>query len=167
MTIPSYTDDAGKKHPASKNKLNAAYALGGAPLLIETVKDETGLTIDHYVEVGLRRGRQHGRRARWCGRLRTRTLSTTGAAASRLTAGKSHVDGLMGLAYVRARYIDPTADIGRMERQQRFLGSMFQEATSAGVLLNPAKLNAFLGAALDSVDRRRGDVARHAARSRR
>jgi hypothetical protein len=39
-----------------------------------------------------------------------------------------------------------------MERQQRFLGSMFQEATSAGVLLNPAKLNAFLNAALASVD---------------
>ena len=57
----------------------------------------------------------------------------------------------MGLAYVRARYIDPTADIGRMERQQRFLGSMFQEATSAGVLLNPVKLERFMGAALDSV----------------
>ena len=65
---------------------------------------------------------------------------------------KDEVDGLMGLAYVRARYIDPTADIGRMERQQRFLGSMFTEATSAGVLLNPAKLNAFLNAALASVD---------------
>jgi hypothetical protein len=69
----------------------------------------------------------------------------------KLPAGKSHVDGLMGLAYVRARYIDPTADIGRMQRQQRFLGSMFQEATTAQVLLNPVKLNAFLGAALDSV----------------
>jgi hypothetical protein len=39
-----------------------------------------------------------------------------------------------------------------MERQQRFMGSMFAEATSAGVLLNPAKLNAFVGAALESVN---------------
>jgi hypothetical protein len=69
----------------------------------------------------------------------------------KLDAGTTHVGGLMALSYVRARYIDPTADLGRMERQQRFLGSMFQEATSAGVLLNPAKLNSFLNAALKSV----------------
>src|SRR4051794_17325004 len=43
VTIPAYTDENGDKHPTSKNKLNAAYALGGAPLLIQTVKDETGL----------------------------------------------------------------------------------------------------------------------------
>ena len=150
VTIPSYTDDAGKKHPASKNKLNAAYALGGAPLLIQTVKDETGLTIDHYVEVGFA-GVVNMVDALGGVDVCVPNSVDDWRSGLKLPAGKSHVDGLMGLAYVRARYIDPTADIGRMERQQRFLGSMFQEATSAGVLLNPAKLNAFLGAALDSV----------------
>ena len=42
VTIPAYTDANGNKHPASKNKLNAAYALGGAPLLIETVRTRPG-----------------------------------------------------------------------------------------------------------------------------
>ena len=35
-----------------RNKLNAAYAFGGAPLLARTVETVTGLRIDHYAEVG-------------------------------------------------------------------------------------------------------------------
>lgn len=150
VTIPSYTDDAGEKHSAAKNKLNAAYALGGAPLLIETVKSETGLSIDHYVEVGFA-GVVNMVDALGGVDVCVPTAVDDRRSGLQLDAGKTHVDGLMGLSYVRARYIDPTADIGRMERQQRFVGSMFQEATSAGVLLNPVKLNAFLGAALESV----------------
>jgi len=38
-----------------------------------------------------------------------------------------------------------------MERQQQFLGSMFRQATSLGVLLQPTKLNGFLDAALSSI----------------
>ena len=151
VTIPSYTDDDGDKHPASKNKLNAAYALGGAPLLIETVKDETGLSIDHYVEVGFA-GVVNMVDALGGVDVCVPNAVDDWRSGLKLDAGKSHVDGLMALAYVRARYIDPTADIGRMERQQRFVGSMFAEATSAGVLLNPAKLDSFLKAALESVN---------------
>ncbi|MFL6071237.1 MAG: LCP family protein [Actinomycetes bacterium] len=151
VTIPAYTDENGDKHPASKNKLNAAYALGGAPLLIQTVKDETGLTIDHYVEVGFA-GVVNMVDALGGVDVCVPTAVDDWRSGLKLPAGKSHVGGLMALSYVRARYIDPTADLGRMQRQQRFLGSMFQEATSAGVLLNPAKLNSFLNAALQSVN---------------
>ena len=150
VTIPSYTDDQGKKHPASKNKLNAAYALGGAPLLIETVKQETGVTIDHYVEVGFA-GVVNMVDAVGGVDVCLPTAVDDQRSGLKLDAGTSHVDGFMALSYLRARYIDPTADLGRMQRQQRFLGSMFQEATSAGVLLNPAKLNGFLNATLESV----------------
>jgi LCP family protein required for cell wall assembly len=34
-----------------KNKINAAFAFGGAPLMVETVADFTGVPINHYVEV--------------------------------------------------------------------------------------------------------------------
>lgn len=150
LTIPAYTDDNGDKHPAHKDKLNAAFALGGAPLLIETVNDSTGLTIDHYMEVGF------GGVVKMVDALGGVDVCVPNAvhdyrSGLKLDAGTTHVGGLMGLAYVRARYIDPTADIGRMQRQQRFLGSMFQEATSAGTLLDPLKLNRFLDAALSSI----------------
>lgn len=150
VTIPAWTDSSGKHHPASKNKLNASYSYGGAPLLIRTVEQNTGVDIDHYVEVG------------FAGVIKTVdalggvTVCLPNAVNDRrsglkLPAGRSHVDGRMGLAFVRARYIDPTADLGRMQRQQQFLGAMFRKATSAGVLLNPVKLDSFLSAALSSV----------------
>lgn len=150
LTIPAYTDDQGTKHSAQKNKLNAAFALGGAPLLIETVNNATGLEIDHYVEVGF------GGVVKMVDALGgvdvcLPTAVNDWRSGLKLPAGTSHVNGLMGLSFVRARYIDPTADLGRMERQQRFLGSMFQAATSAGVLLDPVALDRFLNAALSSV----------------
>jgi LCP family protein required for cell wall assembly len=150
VTIPAYTDENGDHHPASKNKLNAAYALGGAPLLIQTVKDVTGLTINHYVEVGFA-GVVNMVDALGGVDVCVPTAVDDWRSGLKLDAGTTHVGGLMALSYVRARYIDPTADLGRMQRQQRFLGSMFTEATSAGVLLNPVKLNSFLNAALQSV----------------
>ena len=150
VTIPSYTDDNGDKRPAQRNKLNAAYALGGAPLLIRTVTDLTGLEINNYVEVGF------SGVVNMVDALGGVDVCLPNAVDDRrsgltLPEGRSHVDGETGLSYVRARYIDATADIGRMERQQQFLGSMFRQATSLGVLLQPAKLNGFLDAALSSI----------------
>ncbi len=150
VTIPSYTDDSGNKQPAQRNKLNAAYALGGAPLLIRTVNDLTGLDINNYVEVGF------AGVVNMVDSLGGVDVCLPNAVDDRrsgltLPEGRSHVDGETGLAYVRARYIDATADIGRMERQQQFLGSMFRQATSLGVLLQPTKLNGFLDAALSSI----------------
>ena len=35
-----------------KDKINAAFAMGGAPLLTQTVEQATGLRLDHYAEIG-------------------------------------------------------------------------------------------------------------------
>jgi anionic cell wall polymer biosynthesis LytR-Cps2A-Psr (LCP) family protein len=72
-------------------------------------------------------------------------------AGLRLPAGPSRLDGETSLAFVRARYFDGRGDLGRMERQQQFLGAVVQRITSSGVLLNPARLTGFVGAALDAV----------------
>jgi anionic cell wall polymer biosynthesis LytR-Cps2A-Psr (LCP) family protein len=62
------------------------------------------------------------------------------------------VDGDQALAFVRERYaLGDGSDLGRIERQQAFLASVLQEATSAGTLTNPPKLYAFLSAATRSV----------------
>jgi LCP family protein required for cell wall assembly len=44
--------DKTKIIPAAKGKINSAFAFGGAPLLIETIENETGVRIDHYIEIG-------------------------------------------------------------------------------------------------------------------
>ena len=71
------------------------------------------------------------------------------ASGLNLPAGTSEVTGKQALAYVRARHID--SDFGRMARQQKFVASIVQKATSAGTLLNPLALNGFLDAATSSV----------------
>jgi anionic cell wall polymer biosynthesis LytR-Cps2A-Psr (LCP) family protein len=51
VTIPEHVSsiDKTKIIPAAKGKINSAFAFGGAPLLIETIENETGVRIDHYI----------------------------------------------------------------------------------------------------------------------
>jgi LCP family protein required for cell wall assembly len=151
VTIPAYTDDQGQRRPAQRNKLNAAYAFGGAPLLIETVHELTGVEINHYVEVGFSGVVNMVDALHGVDVCVPNAVDDSRHSGLVLPAGTSHVGGAMGLAFVRARYIDPTADLGRMQRQQQFLAAMFQRATSLGVLLDPGQLSGFLDAALSSV----------------
>jgi LCP family protein required for cell wall assembly len=150
VRIPSYTDDSGKTHPADNNKLNAAFALGGPKLAIKTIEQNTGVHIDHYVEVNFL-GFVSMVDALGGVSVCVKKPIHDQKSGLDLAKGRTKLDGAQGLAFVRARYFDPRADIGRIERQQQFLGSMFRTAISGDVLLNPAKLSAFLDATLKSV----------------
>jgi LCP family protein required for cell wall assembly len=69
-----------------------------------------------------------------------------------LKAGHTRVGGKDALAFVRARYtLGDGSDIGRIPRQQAFLSSMVQEATSTKLFLQPLKLLRFLNAVTSSV----------------
>jgi len=150
VAIPAYTDAQGVHHAASHNKLNAAYAFGGAKLTVQTVELATGVHIDHYVEIGFD-GFVTMVNALGGINVCSTTALNDPKSGLKLPAGTTRLDGAHALAYVRARYVDPTADLGRMKRQQAFLGSMFRSALSTQVLLNPLKLNSFLSATLSSV----------------
>src|SRR5262249_50292695 len=55
VEIPTYVgSDSGKtfKGTGRHTKLNAAYAEDGPTLLVRTIEYNTGLHIDHYVEIG-------------------------------------------------------------------------------------------------------------------
>jgi LCP family protein required for cell wall assembly len=151
VTIPAYTDSTGRKHPASRNKLNAAFAFGGSKLTIETIEKATGIRIDHYVEIDL------GGFVRMVNAIGGVDVCVADPISDKdsnlqLPAGKSHLDGVQSLAFVRARHIYADQDLGRIKAQQRFVGSMIKRATSKGILLDPLKLNRFLSAAVKSID---------------
>ncbi|HET9945919.1 MAG TPA: LCP family protein [Actinomycetes bacterium] len=119
-----------------RNKLNAAYALGGPQLLVQTVETVTGVRIDHYAEVGF--GGFVGMTdavggVELCPERRIKDRKS----GLNVQKGCQEMDGPTALAYVRARYFDPKGDLGRVERQQEFLGAVFDEATGPAVLLNP------------------------------
>jgi len=150
VTIPEHVAIDGTEVPERRNKLNAAYAFGGPPLAVATIERTTGVRVDHYLEVdfmGFVRLVDAVGGVDVCTPVRLRDRK----AGLRLPAGTSHVDGETGLAYVRARSLDARADLGRVERQQRFLAAMVGRATSAEVLLDPRALVRFLDAALSAV----------------
>ena len=150
VTIPAHTGTDGSAVRERRNKLNAAYAFGGPPLTVATIERTTGLHVDHYLEVdflGFVRLVDAVGGVDVCTPVRLRDRK----AGLRLPKGTSRVDGETGLAYVRARSLDARADLGRVERQQRFLAAMAHRAMSGEVLLDPRALVRFLEAAMSAV----------------
>ncbi|MDX3696212.1 LCP family protein [Streptomyces europaeiscabiei] len=148
---PAHTDRAtGRTHKGHPIKLNAAYAEGGPQLTVRTVEHMTKVKIDHYVEVDFT---SFMRTVDVLGGVRictTRPLKDSYTGLD-LTAGAHELDGGQALQYVRSRHADGSSDLGRMQRQQRFMASLMSQATSSGVLLNPMKFRDITQAVLGSV----------------
>lgn len=135
LPVPAYSA-AGRTHPPHSDKLNAAYALGGAPLLVQTVESATGMRVDHYMEVGF------AGVVDVVDAVGGVDVCVTGAikdpkAGLDLRSGCQSLDGPTALGYVRTRYTDPRGDLGRIERQQRFLAALMKKAASPLTLANP------------------------------
>jgi LCP family protein required for cell wall assembly len=151
VTVPAHRSQDGTRDiPPLPGKINAAYAFGGAPLLIQTIEEKTNLQIDHYIEVSF---------AGFTGivdalggiEVCSKVAIDDPKSHLVLAAGTHTLNGIEALKYVRTRDFDGRGDIGRMERQQQFVGAVLRKATSSGVLLNPIKLTNFYNAAISSV----------------
>jgi polyisoprenyl-teichoic acid--peptidoglycan teichoic acid transferase len=117
-----------------EDKINVAFAAGGPELTVETLENLTGLPIDNYVVVHFD-GVEDIVNAMGGITLEVEEPVEVGIGGRPVSipAGTQTLDGFEALAYVRYRGT-PTADIGRIGRQQRFLQELASEATS------PAKL---------------------------
>ncbi|MCD2466504.1 LCP family protein [Streptomyces sp. NPDC055893] len=149
--MPEHTDlTSGKKHHAHPVKLNAAYAEGGPSLTVRTVESMTGVKIDHYLEVDFT---SFMRTVDAVGGVQICTTRPVKDAYTGLDlpAGTHELDGGQALQYVRSRHIDGAADIGRMQRQQRFLAALVERITSGGVLFNPVRFREVATTMLSSV----------------
>jgi LCP family protein required for cell wall assembly len=110
-------------------KINAAYSFGGAALSIKTVEQVTGVDIDHYVEVDFEAFKDM-----------TDALGGVYVDVDQryysqdpdfemidLQPGYQLMGGADALDYVRFRH-DKNMDFGRMEKQQRFLSELREQA---------------------------------------
>ncbi|MFF2654738.1 LCP family protein [Streptomyces sp. NPDC058045] len=149
--MPARRDQAtGRLHPAHAVKLNAAYAEGGPGTTVRTVERLTRVKIDHYLEVDFT---SFMKTVDVLGGVRictSRPLKDSYSGLD-LTAGTHTLGGGEALQYVRSRHLDAAADLGRMQRQQRFMAALIAKATSSGVLLNPVKFRRVAQSVLDSV----------------
>ncbi|MFC1414637.1 LCP family protein [Streptacidiphilus sp. N1-12] len=151
VDIPAHLNPAtGKQVPAGMGKINAAYGMGGPPLTVATVEQATGLHIDHYLQLNFLSFVSTVDALGGVPVCSSKPLHDPKSGLD-LPAGTTTLDGAEALKYVRARYVDPTADLGRMQRQQKFVAQVVQQATSSGTLLNPVRLQSVAAAVLKSV----------------
>ncbi|MEV4560553.1 LCP family protein [Kitasatospora sp. NPDC049285] len=151
VDIPAHQDQAtGRQVPAAKGKINAAYGMGGAPLAVRTVEQNTGLRIDHYVQVNFLAFVSTVDALGGVSVCTPKPLKDDYSGLD-LPAGTTRLDGAGALRYVRARHVDGSADLGRMHRQQKFIAQLLHQAGSGDTLLNPAKLTGVLDTVLRSV----------------
>lgn len=132
------------------NKLNAAFALGGAPLLVETVEGLTGLTVDHYVQIGMA---GIGRVVDAVDGVRLCYEHDVDDEKSKLRwkAGCHTVRGKKALAFARMRYSDPEGDIGRAKRQQQLVGAVAKKLAEPENLWQPSRQVALVRAGTDAL----------------
>ncbi|MCL2802882.1 MAG: LCP family protein [Micrococcales bacterium] len=132
------------------NKINAAYALGGPKLLVQSVEQLTGFHVDHYVEVGFGSVTEL---VEAVGGVELCLDQDVSDANSKLEwqAGCHQADGPTALAFSRMRYADPLGDIGRVERQRQVVSQVMKRALSASTVLWPPKQVGFVRAGTDAL----------------
>ena len=160
ITIPAHIANDGSSVEDRKNKINTAYGKGGAPLVVETVERNTGLHIDHYMEVGFKGIRDITDAVGGVNMCVPADVTDENSGLS-LLAGCQELDGRNALAYVRMRYADPKGDLGRVERQQQFLSSVMKKVATPSVLLNPISMWKLVDSGTGSVNVGESDSIRN------
>jgi LCP family protein required for cell wall assembly len=129
------------------NKINAAFSLGGPALLAKTIQNDTGLYINHYMDIGFG-GFVNVVNAVGGVRMCVTHALHDQASGVNLHRGCQILSGGEALAYVRDRHSFATQDLQREQDQRLFLKALLTKMTSPGVMLNPfAALPAASGAA--------------------
>ncbi|MGW2513225.1 LCP family protein [Streptomyces scopuliridis] len=153
VTIPSFRgSESGKMFPSTgrQTKLNAAYAEDGPELLVRTVEFNTGLHIDHYVEIGFA-GFANIVDAIGGVELDIPKAFKDKKSGADFQAGKQTLDGEQALAFVRTRYAFANSDLDRTKNQQKFLAALASQTATPGTILNPFAFYPTMSAGLDTL----------------
>lgn len=121
----------------SVGRINVAESIDGPGCLVTTVESVSGLPVHHYAEVTFAGFRDIVEAVGGVELCLDEPISDRDAGID-LPGGCQRLDGADALGYVRVRKIDD--DLGRIERQQRFLQALAREVVKPATLLNPARL---------------------------
>lgn len=153
ITLTSFMRDLYVNIPgAGMNKLNAAYPMGGYTLLGETLLENFGVKVDHYVEVdfsGFKKavnilgGIDMYLTAAEAEYMNTTPWDGLNSEGWALHAGVNHLNGDMALAYSRIRAIG--YDYERTERQRKVLTAMIDKCKGMNIGTAMNLMNQLLG----------------------
>jgi LCP family protein required for cell wall assembly len=117
-------------------KINAAFAYGGAPLLVQTIEQNTGVRVDHYVEIGFG-GFVNSVDAVGGVEICPKKRMVDRRANLDIKRGCQHVDGITALGYARSRHTSGIGDIDRARHQREVVSGIGAEVKSPWTVLNP------------------------------
>ncbi|MGH9282285.1 MAG: LCP family protein, partial [Acidimicrobiales bacterium] len=117
-------------------RINTAFEKG-PDVLIATIREQLGIEIDHYAQVDFNGFRSLVDAIGGVTLYFPSPVRDTVTGLNIAQPGCVEMDGNVALAYVRSRnyqyresgrwHVDPTADLGRIERQQKFLRAVFSK----------------------------------------
>ncbi|WP_454162831.1 LCP family glycopolymer transferase [Gordonia iterans] len=122
----------------------------GRKALIESVANLTGVTVDHYAEVGLLGFALLTDAVGGVDVCLKRSVREP-LSGARFRKGRQTLDGGQALSFVRQRHGLPRGDLDRITRQQVYMASLAQKILSTQTLTNPGKLNELENAVSRSV----------------
>lgn len=121
-----------------KNKINAAYSYGGAPLLVQTMESILNLRIDHVAQIDFQ---GFADLTDTLGGVRLYVPQGFDEAGfGTWTKGWHDMNGEQALGFVRERHQLTQGDLDRGRNQQAWIKAVLTKTLSAGTLLNPVKL---------------------------
>ncbi len=161
VTIPGGCHE--KINAAFNSDYKCAGQHGGPDMLVETIKENFDVDINHYLEVDFVGFRNV------IDVLGTVDIYFPAKARDAFTGldvdgGCQHLDGLMALNYARSRHYqyfdyqqnrwreDPTSDFGRIRRQQYLIRTLLQASVNQGVG-NPLTANALISKMVKNIGR--------------
>ncbi len=135
-----------------KNKINAAYAFGREPLLVQTMENLLKIRIHHVAKTNFD-GFKNMTDAVGGVRVYAEEASngTGNGGPVVIKKGWNDLNGEQALGFVRERYTLSEGDISRGRRQLAFVKALLLKATSPETITNPLKIAKFASAATENL----------------
>ena len=149
ITMTSFMRDMYVKIPGYyKQKINAAYMLGGMDLLNETLYENFGVVVDHNVEVNFV---QFMDIIDYLGGIDMELTAKEASFMNKATGyklckeGMNHLDGYFAMIYARYRSDSTGGDFGRTERQRKVVNELIEEYKNSDLTTMIGMVNEVMG----------------------
>ncbi|MGI8308240.1 LCP family protein [Saccharopolyspora hattusasensis] len=138
-----------KQGITDQKELDEKSRLAGKQLLLHTIENITGVSIDHYAEVNLL-GFYDVTNAIGGVEVCLKDDTKDSMSGANFRKGQQTIQGADALAFVRQRH-GLINELDRGKRQQVFMSALVRKVMSTGTLTNPAKLTELVNAIQKSV----------------
>lgn len=124
------------------DKINAAHAVGGADLAVQTVQESFGIPVDNFMVINFRGVRELVDAVGGIDLYIDKSMHYTDRTAKlfiNFEPGQYHLDGHQAEAFLRFRH-DQLGDIGRIRRQQQFVTAVTKKLRDPAILFRVPQL---------------------------